>query len=92
MKLEFSASSVRDLIRLRDFIALHNPQAAERISLRLRQAIGKLVLHPDIGRPVLELENVRELIAGDYVVRYSWFEDIVFILRIWHGKEYRDFE
>ena len=62
MKLEFSASAVRDLIRLRDFIAVHNPEAAERISLRLRQAIGKLVLHPDIGRSVPELENVRELI------------------------------
>ncbi len=92
MRLEFSASAVRDLIRLRDFIAVHNPEAAERISLRLRQAIGKLVIHPDMGRPVPELENVRELVAGNYVVRYPRAEDTVFILRIWHGKEYRDFE
>ena len=92
MKLEFSASAVRDLIRLREFIAVHNPEAAERIPLRLRQAIGKLVINPDIGRPVPELENVRELVAGNYVVRYSRFEDAVFILRIWHGKEYRDSE
>ncbi len=92
MRLEFSASAVRDLIRLRDFIAAHNPEAAERTSLRLRQAIGKLVIHPDRGRPVLELENVRELVAGNYVVRYSRSEDAVFILRIWHGREYQDFE
>lgn len=92
MRLEFSASAVRDLIRLRHFIAVHNPAAAERISLRLRQAIGKLVIHPDMGRPVPELTNVRELIAGDYVVRYLRSEDTVFILRVWHGKEYRDFE
>ena len=92
MKLEFSASAVRDLIRLRQFIAVHNPEAAERISLRIRQAIGKLVIHPDIGRPVPELENVRELVVGNYVVRYSQSKDAVFILRIWHGKEYRDFE
>ena len=90
MKLEFSESAVQDLIRLREFIAVHNPNAAERISLRLRQAIAKLVLNPDIGRSVPEFESVRELVAGDYVVRYLRLEDVIFILRIWHGKEFRD--
>jgi toxin ParE1/3/4 len=90
MKLEFSRSAVEDLIRLRDFIAENDSQAAERISLRLRQAIGKLMLYPDIGRPVMELENVREFIAGNYVVRYLREEDTVLVLRIWHGKEYRE--
>jgi len=90
MKLSFSESALQDLVRLREFIAVHDPEAAERVSLRLRQAIGKLVLHPDRGCPVPELENVRELVAGNYVVRYLLQEDTVFILRIWHGKEYRD--
>ena len=89
MKLEFSESAVHDLVRLREFIAKNNPQAAERVSLRLRQAIAKLVLHPDIGHGVLEIENVRELIAGKYVVRYIIESDTLFVLRIWHGKEYR---
>jgi toxin ParE1/3/4 len=91
MKLQFSESAVQDLVRLREFIAENNPQAAGRVSLRLRQSIGKLVLHPDIGRPVPELENVRELIAGNYVVRYLREEDTIFILRVWHGKEFRNF-
>ncbi len=92
MRLEFSASAVRDLVRLREFIAVHNPEAAKRISLRLQQTIGKLVLHPDMGRSIPELEHVRELIAGDYVVRYSRSDDTVSILRVWHGKEYRDMQ
>ncbi|NMG10555.1 type II toxin-antitoxin system RelE/ParE family toxin [Brasilonema sp. UFV-L1] len=92
MKLKFSESAVRDLVRLRDFITRNDSNAAERVSLRLRQAIGKLVLNPDIGRPVPELENVRELIAGNYVVRYLQEDDTVFVLRVWHGKEFRDFE
>jgi plasmid stabilization system protein ParE len=62
MNLQFSASAVKDLIRLREFIAIHNPQAAERISLRLRQAIGKLVLYPMMGHAVPEFENVREIV------------------------------
>ncbi|KYC35515.1 plasmid stabilization system protein [Scytonema hofmannii PCC 7110] len=90
MKLEFSQSAVDDLVRLREFIAKNNPRAAERVSLRLRQAIGKLVLHPEIGRRVPDLENVRELIAGNYVVRYLLEGETLFVLRIWHGKEYRD--
>lgn len=89
MKLEFSESAVHGLVRLREFIAKNNPQAAERVSLRLRQTIGKLVLHPDIGRRVPEIENVRELIAGNYVVRYIIEGDTLFVLRIWHGKEHR---
>jgi toxin ParE1/3/4 len=90
MKLEFSRSAVEDLIRLRGFIAKNYSQAAERISLRLRQVIGKIVLYPDMGRPIMELKNVREFIAGNYVVRYFQEEDTVFILRIWHGKDYRE--
>ena len=92
MKLEFSESAVRDLVRLREFIAKNDPQAAARVSLRLRQAIGKLVLHPDIGRLVPEIENVRELVAGNYVVRYIHEENTILVLRVWHGKEFRAFE
>jgi toxin ParE1/3/4 len=66
MRLEFSASAIRDLIGLREFIAVGNPQTAARRSLRLRQAIAKLALYPDMGRPVPNFENVRELIAGNY--------------------------
>ncbi|MEH2379930.1 MAG: type II toxin-antitoxin system RelE/ParE family toxin [Nostoc sp.] len=92
MRLEFSVSAVRDLTRLREFIAVHNPKAAERISLRLRQAIAKLVLNPDIGRPLSEVENIRELVVGDYAVRYLRLEEVIKVLRIWHGKEFRDLE
>jgi toxin ParE1/3/4 len=90
MKLEFSASAVQDLIRLREFIAINNPQAASRFALRLQQAIGKLVLYPDIGHQVSELEGVRELVAGNYVVRYLRGDEEIFVLRIWHGREYRE--
>lgn len=91
MKLTFSESSIADLERLQEFIAKNNPEAAQRMSLRLRQLIGNLIFHPDMGRPVPELPNVRELVAGNYVVRYMREEDTVVILRVWHGKEYRDY-
>lgn len=89
-QIQFTESAVGDLVRLREFIAVNNPEAAARVSLRIRQAIAKLATFPEVGRPILELENVRELIAGNYVVRYRYSQGAIFVLRIWHGKEYRN--
>jgi len=90
MNLFFSRSAIHDLVRLREFIAQHSPNAAERISKRLRGAILELVKNPQIGRPVPDfLGEVRELIFGKYVVRYEVRSKELFVLRIWHAKEDR---
>lgn len=89
MILQFTYSAQRDLSRLRDFIAEKNPQAAERVSLRLRQSMQRLMDQPDVGVNVVELPGVQDLISGDYIVRYAVLDDAIYILRIWHGKEDR---
>jgi plasmid stabilization system protein ParE len=90
MKLFFSRSAIHDLVRMREFIAQHSANAAQRISERLRGAILELVHHPQIGRPVPDLPGeIRELIFGKYVVRYEVRTDRLFVLRIWHAKEDR---
>lgn len=89
MILQFTHSAQRDLMRLRDFIAVKNPQAAERVSLRLRQSIRHLADQPNIGVDVAELSGVRDLIGGDYIIRYTVLDKTIYILRIWHGKEAR---
>jgi toxin ParE1/3/4 len=90
MKLIFSKAAVHDLVRLRDFIAQHNPEAAQRVAQRLRGAIQGLVDTPQIGRPVANMPGeIRELIFGKYVVRYEVRRQYLYILRIWHGKEDR---
>jgi len=88
MNLIFSKAAVHDLVRLRDFIAQHSPEAAQRVAQRLRGAIQKLVDTPQIGRPVDNmLGEIRELIFGKYVVRHEVRQRYLYILRIWHGKE-----
>lgn len=90
MKLQFSRASLDDLVRLRDFIAEHNPAAAKRISEKLVSAIESLVEMPQRGRPVENFdEEIRELIFGKYVIRYMIQKQKLSILRIWHGKEDR---
>jgi plasmid stabilization system protein ParE len=44
---------------------------------------------PALGKEVEALPDVRELVAGDYVVRYTVREGAVVVLRVWHGRESR---
>ncbi len=90
MRLIFSRAAVHDLVRLREFIAIHHPDTAKRVSRRLRGAIKGLVNNPQIGRPVPDLTGeIRELIFGKYVARYEVRTNSLYVLRIWHGKEDR---
>ena len=89
MRLLFTHSAQRDLMRLREFIAEKNPAAARRISERLLTSIKRLVDQPQMGVTIEALPDTRDLIVGDYIVRYIFIEDEIYILRIWHGREYR---
>jgi len=89
MQLRFTRSATRDLTRLRDFIARHDPGAAARVSKRLGRLIRLLQDQPALGQAVEELVDTRDLVAGDYVVRYTVRGDHVVVLRIWHGREQR---
>lgn len=87
--LQFSASAKKDLIRVREFIAKHNPGAARRVGQRLKMSIDRLTEQSDMGVNVDGLPDVQELITGDYIVRYLVRDEEVYLLRIWHGKEDR---
>jgi len=90
VKLQFSRAALHDLVRLRKFIATHNSIAANRVADRLLRAIKGLIATPRIGRPVDDFPGeVREFIFGRYVVRYEIREEVLYILRIWHGRENR---
>lgn len=89
MKLKFTPRAVEDLKRLRAFIAEHNPDAANRISKRLRKSIQHLVENPQLGKAVEDLPEARDFITGPYLVRYTIIGETVVILKIWHGKEER---
>jgi len=60
-----------------------------QISKRLSRSLRLLRHQPELCHALDELPQVRELAAGDYVVRYTATEEGVVILRIWHGWEQR---
>lgn len=93
MNLVYTVDAVEDLARLREFIEIHNPIAAHRISAKLIEGITTLTEHPKIGHPVSKApdpELIRDLILGDYIVRYILHKNTTVILRIWHHLENRE--
>lgn len=90
IRLAFSRTALYDLKRLRAFIAEKNPNAAIQIATQLKQRIERLRDFPLMGKPVEDFKDMRELVAGDYVVRYQVSVDCVYIVKIWHVLENRD--
>ncbi len=92
MKLSYTREAISDLIRLREFIASKNPEAAQKIAQLIQKGIAQLKTFPYLGVEV-ELapdpEMIRDLIIGNYIARYLVHKKHVYILRVWHYKEER---
>lgn len=81
------------LERCRWFLAKNNPQASKRAALAIVSQFSLLKSNPEIGRPLDDTPELRELIIpfGDkgYVALYRADEsiDVVYILAFRHQKE-----
>lgn len=86
-KLIWSPTALADLLRLRKFIAPHNPDAARRAAETLKKAASLLV-----GKR-LEGRADRELLVPfgqrGYALRYRLDGDTVVVLKVWHFLEDR---
>jgi addiction module RelE/StbE family toxin len=89
VKLRFTRRALGDLQRLRAFIAKDNPPAAQQVSAALRRSITRLIDQPRIGAILEYPSGVRRWVAGPYVIHYLIEDEILTILRIWHGREWR---
>ena len=90
MRVKYSPESIGDLQRLVEFVEDKNPYAARRIAIDLQEGIERLKQFPQIGLPILKATNpeqLRDLYLSDYTVRYLMTDEVIYILRIWHGKE-----
>ena len=83
----------RDLERCRRFISAKCPSVARRAGQVIERQFARLETNPDIGRPVADLPELRELLIefGDsgYVAlyRYKPAEKAVYVLAFRHQKE-----
>jgi len=98
LKLVFTQLAVEDLVRLRRFIAEHNPDSATRAANRIKSSAKLLSDQPLIGRPVTaptgeERKDIRDFLltfgSGGYILRYQVLKKQIRVLRIWHTREDR---
>ena len=79
--------------RCRRFLASKAPEAAKRAGQAIERQLLLLETSPDIGRPLPELPELRELVIafGDsgYVAlyRHELTDDAVYVLAFRHQKE-----
>ena len=89
MKIIFTPESVEDLEPLRKFVKQNNPGAANRIAKYLLTGIAKLKVFPNLGIVVKKAQSdmIRDLILGEYIIRYLVLKETIHILKVWHHKE-----
>ena len=92
-KIIWLDSAVDDVVRLQEFVAANNPKAAKKAAQTVKKAVQKLKEFPNIGRPVSDLPDYRDLFirfgAAGYVMRYRIYQGDVYVLHVRHYRESR---
>lgn len=79
-----------DLDGIRDYIAQHNPRAADKVLDQLLETLELLATRPELGQRRDDLhERIRAFVVRPYVVLYEPSADGIHVARIVHGA--RDF-
>ncbi|MBA1264963.1 type II toxin-antitoxin system RelE/ParE family toxin [Stutzerimonas stutzeri] len=92
-RLIITEGAGRGLERCRQFLAGKSPQVARRAGEAIGRHLTQLEQHPEIGRPLPDLPELRELVIefGDtgYVALYRYVpaETTVYVLAFRHQKE-----
>ena len=85
--------ALADVERLHDFLVRKDPTVAARAVRAILDGAGRLQELPELGRPLADGTDRRELVvrfgAGAYVLRYRIDRDAAVIIRVWHSREAR---
>ncbi len=90
-KLTWLDSAIEDMVRLREFLAQENPEAAKRAAETIKKTAHRLIEFPEVGKPIRELPLYRDLFirfgAGGYILRYRVSSETLYIVHIRHYRE-----
>jgi len=87
-KLVWSENAFRALSRIEEYLSEFNINASQKVVNRLINRAEVLTEHPQIGRivPELGVENIRELIEGNYRIVYRITKEGIQILTVFHYR------
>ncbi len=91
MELMWTGKALSNLARLYEFLVPANQAAAARAVQTLTKAPSILLTSPRIGERLFEFEprEVRRLLVWHYEMRYEIQGSTIYLLRLWHTREYR---
>lgn len=86
-----SGAAQRDLDEIWDYIALDNPNAADRLLERIGDRCEEYAGQPEMGSLATEIDptlsaDVRWFPVGNYVVFYLPLNDDIVVVRVLHGR------
>ena len=88
MTVRWTRRAIRSLEQLAEFIAEHNPDAADATVSRLLRAAEALGKTPEMGRRG-RVDGTRELVVpgSSYILAYEIAVDEIWILLVCHGAQ-----
>jgi toxin ParE1/3/4 len=88
MRLRWTIPAAEDLYNIVQHIQKDNPAAAAEVAETLYDGCGTLTKFPRRGRKG-RIEGTRELVFPDlpYIVVYKVYDEILEVLRIYHGAQ-----
>ena len=94
MRVEWSSTALADLNRFHSFLQDRYPLIASRVAEELRRRVRILSVFPMLGQSVHSeyREWIVPALNSEYVVRYRVEDDVVTIMRVFHGQEDREME
>lgn len=91
MELKWTSKALSDLARLYEFLAPVNKPAAAQAVQALTRVPTILLTNPRVGEQRFQFEprEVRRILVGQNEVRYEIQGETIYVLRLWHTREYR---
>lgn len=84
-QLFWTPEAIKDRDDIYEYIEADNPSAALALDALFAEKAGRLVDHPDLGRPG-RAAGTRELVAHrNYILVYDTAGDLVRVLRVLHA-------
>ena len=91
-RINWTDQALVDLDEICEFIARDAPRYAQLFADRLFESVERLKEFPNSGRvvPEMGIENIREIIFGNYRIIYRVKFDEVEILTVFHASRLLD--
>ena len=88
MQIRWHEDAINDLVALRRYIALDNPQAAQHTAHKILERVQLLKDHPMLGKAG-RISTTRELVVTGtpYTAVYLPQPDLITILRLFHQSQ-----